>query len=77
MRPEPHELSEPRLRQIYDHYIERRRELKEPTAGITYDKLAASLRAQASKLRSDHAAKKVDYEVTTQNGRTVLKPILR
>jgi hypothetical protein len=71
------ELEEKRLRQIYSTYIETRRTANEPTAGITYEKLADSLRAQAAKLRVSHPAKKVDYEVVVKDGKTLLKPILR
>jgi hypothetical protein len=71
------ELEEKRLRQIYSKYIETKRTANEPTAGITYEKLADSLRAQAAKLRVSHPAKKVDYEVVVKDGKTLLKPILR
>jgi hypothetical protein len=71
------ELEEKRLRQIYSKYIETKRTANEPTAGITYEKLADSLRAQAAKLRASHPAKKVDYEVVVKDGKTLLKPILR
>lgn len=71
------ELEEKRLRQIYSKYIETKRSANEPTAGITYEKLADSLRVQAAKLRASHPAKKVDYEVVVKDGKTLLKPILR
>lgn len=71
------ELEEKRLRQIYSKYIETKRSANEPTAGITYEKLADSLRAQAAKLRATHPAKRVDYEVVVKDGKTLLKPILR
>jgi hypothetical protein len=71
------ELEEKRLRQIYAKYIDTKRTSNEPTAGITFEKLADSLRAQAAKLRASHPAKKVDYEVVVKDGKTLLKPILR
>lgn len=70
-------LEERRLRQIYAKYIETKRSVNEPTAGITFEKLAESLRAQAAKLRESHAAKSVDYDVIVKNGKTLLKPILK
>ncbi len=71
------ELSEQRLQQIYDRYIESRREVNEPVAGMTYEKVTESLKAQADKLKTMHPGKSVDYEVVVKNGKTLLKPILR
>ena len=44
---------------------------------MTFDKLAESLRAQATRLRASHPTKTVDYEVVVKDGKTMLKPILR
>jgi hypothetical protein len=71
------DLSPDRLREIYSQYVQTRRDRNESTAGITYEKLADSLRAQADKLREKHAAKKVDYEVVVKDGKTLIKPIVR
>lgn len=57
--------------------MQTRRDRNESTAGITYEKLADSLKAQADKLREKHAAKKVDYEVVVKDGKTLIKPIVR
>ncbi len=71
------DISDGRLREIYAQYVNTRRERNESTAGITFEKLADSLRSQADKLRSKHAAKKVDYEVVVKDGKTLIKPIVR
>lgn len=71
------DLSDNRLREIYSQYVNARRERNESTAGLTFEKLADSLRSQADKLRSKHAAKKVDYEVVVKDGKTLIKPIVR
>jgi hypothetical protein len=76
-RQESAGLEDKRLRQIYAKYMETKRATNEPTAGITFEKLAASLRAQADKLRQSHPAKSVDYDVVIKDGKTLLKPILR
>ncbi len=73
----PQDLSEQRIRQIYSKYVETKRAANESTAGVTYERLAESLRAQANKLRTSHPTKSVDYEVVTKDGKTMLKPILR
>jgi hypothetical protein len=71
------DLADQRIRQIYAKYVETKRSTQESTAGITFEKLATSLRAQASKLRSAHPEKSVDYEVVVKDGKTHLKPVLR
>ncbi len=71
------DLNDTRLREIYSQYVNARRERNESTAGITFEKLADSLRSQAEKLRSKHTAKKVDYEVVVKDGKTLIKPIVK
>jgi hypothetical protein len=75
--PRKEDLSPDRLKEIYTQYVQTRRDRNESTAGITYEKLADSLRAQADKLREKHAAKKVDYEIVVKDGKTLIKPIVR
>jgi hypothetical protein len=70
-------LSDQRVREIYTKYVETKRTSNESTAGITYDKLAESLRAQANKLRATHPNRRVDYEVVVKDGKTLLKPVLK
>lgn len=70
-------LPEQRLRQIYAKYVEAKRSANESTAGVTYEKLAETLRAQASRLKASHPAKSVDYDVIIKDGKTLLKPVLR
>jgi hypothetical protein len=71
------DLSDGRIRQIYAKYVETKRAAQESTAGVTYEKLATSLRAQASKLKSTHPNRSIDYEVVVKDGKTHLKPVLR
>lgn len=70
-------ISNDRLREIYSQYVQSRRDRNESTTGITFDKLADSLRTQADKLKEKHSAKKVDYEVVVKDGKTLIKPIVR
>jgi hypothetical protein len=70
-------LPDQRIRQLYSKYVDAKRAANESTAGVTYEKLAETLRAQANKLRTAHPAKSVDYEVVMKDGRPHLKPILR
>jgi len=71
------ELSDQRIRQICAQYVEAKRSTQESTVGVTFEKLAASLRAQADRLKSVHPNKSVDYEVVVRDGKTHLRPVLR
>ncbi|APR85875.1 Transcriptional regulatory protein algP [Minicystis rosea] len=80
-RPQPApaggDLADQRLRQIYAKYVETKRSVNESTAGVTYEKLAATLRAQTEKLKASHPSKAVDFEVVIKDGKTHLKPVLK
>lgn len=70
-------LPDQRMRQIYSKYVEAKRSANESTAGVTYEKLAETLRAQADRLKVSHPAKSIDYDVVIKDGKTLLKPVLR
>lgn len=70
-------LDEQRIHQVYNKYMESKHSTNESTAGVTFERLAQSLRAQEAKLRAAHAGKKVDFEVIVKDGKTTLKPIVR
>ncbi len=71
------ELSAVRLRQLYAQYVEAKRRANESTVAITFDKVAANLRETAKKLESEHRGRKIDFEVVLQDGKPVLKPVLK
>jgi hypothetical protein len=69
---------EARMRQIYADYVASRRATGEPTAGISYEKLAQTLQAQGDKLRREHGAhRRVDFEVVQQGGKTMIRPVVK
>jgi len=75
--PKPAEgIPEERVRQLYAQYVEAKRRQNESTAAITYEGVAKSLRDSSSKLQEKHG-KKVDFEVTVKDGKTILKPVLK
>ncbi len=74
--PDPSDLSEKRLRQIYVEYVDAKRRQNESTAAITYQAVAKSLRESGDKLRQKHG-KPVDFEVMVKDGKTILKPVLK
>ena len=70
-------MDDKRLRQIYSDYVDTKRKANESTAGITYEKLADSLRVQTDKLKQKHQNRKVDYQVVVKNGKTLIKPVIK
>jgi len=69
-------LPEYRVRQLYVEYVDAKRRQKESTASLTYEALAASLRASSQKLTEKHG-KPVDFEVGLKDGKAVLRPKLK
>jgi hypothetical protein len=74
---DPSHISDERVRQIYTKYVETRKSVKDPSAAISMDSLARSLRDSSAKLREKHAGKAVDFDVQVKDGKAVLKPIVR
>ena len=70
-------LDEQRMRQVYTRYMDAKRSTNESTAGVTFERLAQSLRAQEAKLKASHSGKRVDFEVVVKDGKATLKPIVR
>ena len=78
----PNRLATNRARHLFTVFADTRRSaatclFDAPGAALTFERLAESLRSQASKLRTAHPSKSVDYEVVVKDGKTMLKPILR
>jgi hypothetical protein len=71
------DLSDERARQIYSAYVQAKRQAGESTAGLTYDRLAKSLRDQSAKLRAQHPNRALDYEVVTKDGKAVIRPVVK
>jgi hypothetical protein len=66
-----------RTREIYNAYVQARREAGESTANVTFDKLERSLTKQREQLRQKHAGRDVDFEVVNKDGRTVIRPVIK
>jgi hypothetical protein len=71
------ELSAVRLRQLYAEYVQAERRANESTAAITFDKVASQLRETVKKLAAEHRGRKIDFEVVLEDGKPVLKPVLK
>jgi hypothetical protein len=70
------DLPDDRVRQLYAQYVETKRRQNEPTATITYDAVARSLRESGAKLR-EKLGKPVDFEVAVKDGRAILRPVVK
>jgi hypothetical protein len=69
------ELSEDKLKSVYDAYVAAKRRNKEDTSKMSYDSIAASLRKQVPELMKQHGAKSVEFKVVIKDGKAVLKAV--
>ncbi len=71
------EISEDKLRKLYDTYLVARQRCGEPTEGISYDSVANRIRSQVPQLMEKHGARNIEFKVVIKAGRAVLKAIPR
>jgi hypothetical protein len=71
----PSELSDDKLKTVYDAYVAAKRRNKEDTSKMSYDNIAASLRKQVPELMKQHGAKAVEFKVVIKDGKAVLKAV--
>lgn len=69
------ELSDDKLKTVYDAYVAAKRRNKEDTSKMSYDNIAASLRKQVPELMKQHGAKAVEFKVVIKDGKAVLKAV--
>ena len=60
---------EARMRQIYDSYVEAKRNNNERTDKIDYESVAKSLKKMVPKLDRKHKGKRVDFKVVVKDGK--------
>jgi hypothetical protein len=68
---------EARMRQIYDSYVEAKRNNNERTDRIDYETVAKSLKKMVPKLDRKHKGKHVDFKVVVQDGKVGIKPVVK
>ena len=66
-------LGDDKVKALYNAYVAAKRQCKEPTEGITYDSVAATIRGQMPELMKQH--KQVDFKVVIKNGKATLKAV--
>ena len=69
------ELSDDKLRRLYDTYLVARQRTGEPIEGLTFDAIASKIRAQVPVLMQKHNAKRVEFKVVIKGGKAVLKAV--
>lgn len=69
------EISDDKLRRLYDTYLVARQRCGEPTDGISYDSVASRIRAQVPQLLEKHKARNIEFKVVIKGGKAVLKAI--
>ena len=73
--PPSNNISDENLKKLYFTYVRAKQQCGEPTAGITYDSMAAKIRAQIPSLLTKHGARAVEFKVVIKEGRAVLKAV--
>jgi len=68
---------EARMRQIYDSYVEAKRNNNERTDKIDYETVAKSLKKMVPKLDRKHKGKRVDFKVVVKDGKVGIKPVVK
>jgi hypothetical protein len=66
-----------RMRQIYESYVEAKRQNNERTDRIDYETVAKSLKKMVPKLDRKHKGKRIDFKVIVQDGKVGIKPVVK
>lgn len=61
------------FREVFDQFVAMKKKCGEPTAGLTFDKFAVTLRKNRDQIVSRHAASRVRFTVYEKNGKAALK----
>jgi sRNA-binding carbon storage regulator CsrA len=66
-------MDEHKTRELYERFIEAKRVLGQPTDGLKYEHVVATLKKQAPKILDEHKAKAVEFQVVVKDGKVILK----
>jgi hypothetical protein len=69
------EISDDKLRKLYDTFIVARQRTGEATDGISFDALAKRIRAQVPELMKQHKARNIEFKVVIKGGKAILKAV--
>jgi hypothetical protein len=68
---------ETRMRQIYESYVDAKRQNNERTDRIDYETVAKSLKKMVPKLDRKHKGKRIDFKVIVTDGKVGIKPVVK
>ena len=66
-----------RMRQIYESYVDAKRQNNERTDRIDYETVAKSLKKMVPKLDRKHKGKRIDFKVIVKDGKVGIKPVVK
>jgi len=66
-----------RMRQIYESYVDAKRQNNERTDKIDYETVAKSLKKMVPKLDRKHRGKQIDFQVVVKDGKVGIKPVVK
>jgi hypothetical protein len=69
------QLSDAKLKAIYDAYVTAKKRCNEDTSKLTFDSVANTLRQQVPALMKQHNAKTVEFKVVIKDGKAVLRAL--
>jgi hypothetical protein len=69
------QLSDQKLRAIYDAYVTAKKRCNEDTSKLSFDTVANTLRQQVPQLMKQHNAKSVEFKVVIKDGKAVLRAL--
>jgi hypothetical protein len=69
------QLSEAKMRAIYDAYLMAKKRCNEDTSKITFESVSQTLKAQVPGLMKQHNAKSVEFKVVIKDGKAVLRAL--
>jgi hypothetical protein len=73
----PAGVTDDQIRNIYQRYVEARRQNSERTDNVKLESVAKTVRDMIPKLEQKHAGKHIEFEVVVKDGRVALKPVAK
>lgn len=64
---------ESHFREVFQKFVDTKKECGESTTGLTYEKFVVTLRKNRDQIVSRHGARKVRFTVYVKNGKAALK----
>jgi len=69
------ELSDAKLRPIYEAYVAMKKQCREDVSKLTFESIASKLRRQVPDLMKKHNARSVEFKVVIKNGKAILNAV--